>query len=97
VEGERSRASKAREPPVALDAGTDWTIFWDRIANELSRRGYGSSTRTLYRSVLRNFYRYARCSPDRVDAPLVQDYFEQLAETRCSWREFGVSPNISSI
>ena len=83
--------SFGRETPFALDAETDWTTFWNRIANELSLRGYGSSTRTLYRSVLRNFYRHARCSPDRVDAPLIQDYFEQLAETQCSWHWMGMT------
>ncbi len=40
---------------------------------------------------MRNFYRHAGCSPDRVDAPLIQDYFEQLAETQCSWHWMGMT------
>ncbi len=77
--------------PVALGSETGWATFWTRIANELARRGYSHSTRAFYRSVLRNFYRYARCSPARVDASLIRDYFEHLAETQCSWHWMGMT------
>ena len=89
----RERTSHAfrRPAPIRVDEATDWATFWARVTSELSLRGYGSDTQALYRSVLRNLYRHTRCSPGRVDEPMIRDYFLHLAQTQYSWHWMGMT------
>ncbi len=81
-------------PPIMITATTGWTDFWHQINNSLLQRGYSDASRTLYRTVMRNFYRYARQSPGRVNAQLIEDYITQLAETHCTWHWAGMTISV---
>ncbi len=80
--------------PIALTATTDWATFWKDISAAMTQRGYGDTSQALYRSVLRNVYRYARRPPGQVDAPLVEDYIAQLAENHSTWHWTGMTISV---
>lgn len=81
-------------PPIGLAATTDRATFWNDISAAMTQRGYGGASQELYRSVLRNVYRYARRPPGRVDAPLIEDYIARLAETDCTWHWTGMTISV---
>ena len=86
--------SHSPSPAIILTPDLDWATFWKEISATLTRRNYRPSTRSQYRTVLRGFYRYARCSPMQINESIVQGYLSRLVDANTSWNWLGMNISI---
>jgi integrase/recombinase XerD len=79
--------SALRGPVINLSESTvSWRRLWEIAESELKRRDYSPASLSLYRQVLRGFYRHARADrPSAVTPGMVRSYIHSLRAHEYSW------------
>ena len=92
----RSRPRDSRHDQVISLSSPElgWARFWEIIASQLERHAYSKSSQGLYRSVLRGFYRHARCAPASVTDGLIRDHLNELVADHYSWNWIGMNISV---
>ena len=92
----RSRPRDCRQDKVITLSSPElgWARFWEIISSQLDRHAYSNSSQELYRSVLRGFYRQARCAPSSVTGGLITDHLNRLVAEHYSWNWIGMNISV---
>jgi len=92
--GSRPRDSRHDQVISLSSPELGWARFWEIISSQLEQHAYSKSSQELYRSVLRGFYRRARCAPASVTDGLIRDHLNSLAADHYSWNWIGMNISV---
>jgi len=90
------RPRGCRQDQIIALTSTDlgWPRFWEIIAGQLDRHAYSETSRELYRSVLRGFYKRVRCAPAAATDDMIRDHLNGLVAEHYSWNWIGMNISV---
>ncbi|NQU38938.1 MAG: tyrosine-type recombinase/integrase [Lentisphaerae bacterium] len=95
VSGQPRRRNASNNRVISLTSSElDWARFWEIISGQLDRHAYSETSREMYRSVLRGFYKRTRCAPAATTDDMIRDYLNGLVAEHYSWNWIGMNISV---